>query len=212
MPLCVRLPISLADDDPTTLSSSPLSSSPVKSSPIGTASSGSAARIAAVRDRDKRREKLAKSKSSASIGGGHSVSFDDDACYIGERRGSMLSTRRPSIAGTSSAGGVANVLGTQASARRKSTSNTGEIIPSSDDSASLSSWARYLKNKYGKSKSVERKSSTDDSGRGSLSPRSSISLAGAGGNQYLMKKKLKFKFGSRGSEPGHFTWPRVSNA
>jgi tripartite motif-containing protein 71 len=39
------------------------------------------------------------------------------------------------------------------------------------------------------------------------SPRSSISTA-AGGNQYLAKKKLLFKFGSRGSDPGYFTWPR----
>lgn len=72
--------------------------------------------------------------------------------------------------------------------------------PSAEDSTSLSSWARYLKNKYGKDKQPPApalRSPVDET------PRFHFST-----NQYKHKKRLLFKIGSRGSDPAFFTWPR----
>ncbi|VVD05815.1 unnamed protein product [Leptidea sinapis] len=110
------------------------------------------------------------------------------------------------------------------------------------DGAALSSWARYLKSKYGSrgkerdtsgsSSSASRRlslglplrsanelaSSDDDSKNAAGSPISPTAataavagIAAAGSSprsQYLQKRRLQFSVGSRGSEPGYFTWPR----
>ncbi|CAG7833813.1 unnamed protein product [Allacma fusca] len=84
-----------------------------------------------------------------------------------------------------------------------------------EEQGSLSSWARYLKSKYGKtantSNSQESSSNADSrtpevpSSRGKSASPQKLSLATS---QYSAKKRLVFKFGSRGSDPGYFTWPR----
>ncbi|CAG7785220.1 unnamed protein product [Allacma fusca] len=84
-----------------------------------------------------------------------------------------------------------------------------------EEQSSLSSWARYLKSKYGKtantSNSQEPSSSSENrtpeapSTRGKSTSPQKLSLATS---QYSAKKRLVFKFGSRGSDPGYFTWPR----
>ncbi|KAK6618373.1 hypothetical protein RUM44_002825 [Polyplax serrata] len=124
------------------------------------------------------------------------------------------------------------------------------------DGAALSSWARYLKNKYGnrgkdgkdssgqspvsssgastsslnsrrlslglplRHNSASFESSDDDQKNMLGSPTSptvtaavpaGFVAAAAGStlrNQYLQKRRQQFKIGSRGSEPGCFTWPR----
>ncbi|XP_021948374.1 RING finger protein nhl-1 isoform X2 [Folsomia candida] len=92
--------------------------------------------------------------------------------------------------------------------RRKST--TGPVdsdykVPSTDESSSsLSSWARYLKNKYGKDR--QQPSQTQRSpevARVEELPKFNFST-----NPYMNKKKMVLKFGTRGSEAGCFTWPR----
>ncbi|KAL1462936.1 hypothetical protein WDU94_014735 [Cyamophila willieti] len=109
------------------------------------------------------------------------------------------------------------------------------------DGAALSSWARYLKSKYGNrgkdgagssssgtatGATPTRRSSLhsrhgDDSDEESKnmygSPNDPIQTTAQTGigqvgttprSQYLQKRRLQFKIGSRGSEPGCFTWPR----
>uniref|UniRef100_A0A8D9BW06 RING finger protein nhl-1 n=2 Tax=Cacopsylla melanoneura TaxID=428564 RepID=A0A8D9BW06_9HEMI len=109
------------------------------------------------------------------------------------------------------------------------------------DGAALSSWARYLKSKYGNrgkdgagssssgtatSATPTRRSSlhsrhgddSDDESKNLYgSPNVPIQTTAQTGigqvgttprSQYLQKRRLQFKIGSRGSEPGCFTWPR----
>lgn len=87
--------------------------------------------------------------------------------------------------------------------RKSSVLGNGEPdykTPSAEDSTSLSSWARYLKNKYGKDKQPAAQTLSSPVGD---TPRFHFST-----NPYKHKKRLQFKFGSRGSDPGFFTWPR----
>uniref|UniRef100_A0A8D9BRK9 RING finger protein nhl-1 n=1 Tax=Cacopsylla melanoneura TaxID=428564 RepID=A0A8D9BRK9_9HEMI len=117
-----------------------------------------------------------------------------------------------------------------------STTGSGE-----KDGAALSSWARYLKSKYGNrgkdgagssssgtatSATPTRRSSlhsrhgddSDDESKNLYgSPNVPIQTTAQTGigqvgttprSQYLQKRRLQFKIGSRGSEPGCFTWPR----
>ncbi|CAG0891240.1 unnamed protein product [Cyprideis torosa] len=93
----------------------------------------------------------------------------------------------------------------------------------------LSSWARYLKNKYGnrykeasrlsKSRSYgsfggnHTDSSDDSDAEETNATRSSASAAGlidlnSPRSQYLKKRKVMLMFGTRGSGQGAFTWPR----
>lgn len=84
--------------------------------------------------------------------------------------------------------------------------------PVTDDTASLSSWARYLKNKYGKAEKKGDRGVSFDEGSASsaTSPtdrpkRLSFSTPA---HPYIGKSRIQYKFGSRGSEPGKLTWPR----
>jgi tripartite motif-containing protein 71 len=87
--------------------------------------------------------------------------------------------------------------------RRKSsvgTTDQDHKVPTTDESSSLSSWARYLKNKYGKDRQQPAQSPR--------SPVEELPKFNFSTNPYMNKKKMLFKFGSRGSDPGNFTWPR----
>ena len=195
-------------------------------------------RYAALKER---KAKLAKSKSSATIGLGganNEEEEDDDGDSIltpfTSRFGSELSRSRSS-----------HLLKDQNSP--SSSNNSRQDVSEQDEN--LSSWAKYLKNKYGgrgaatgaaavsrdrDQEKEERRarlglSSTSSSGaagsrsdydqsknvKGSHAPTPQQPSVGSQGGlgsqpkaQYLQKQGLVLKFGSRGSQPGFFTWPR----
>ncbi|UYV60480.1 nhl-1 [Cordylochernes scorpioides] len=70
--------------------------------------------------------------------------------------------------------------------------------------------ARYLRSRYGSSRSSTLRSSHSGSSGSEedLPARSSYGGFQTPKNVYLQKKKPILKFGARGSEPGCFTWPR----
>ncbi|KAF4518139.1 hypothetical protein B566_EDAN008841 [Ephemera danica] len=157
--------------------------------------------------------------------------------------------------GTSSASNASDLARSRSSHALKSRESSPERSSTGaggteKDGAALSSWARYLKNKYGNRKDKEGKgtstagsggssgssgppsssaaarrlslglplrnasleSSDDDQKNTPTSPTSPTAAAAGFGNiprnQYLQKRRQQFKIGSRGSEPGCFTWPR----
>ncbi|KAG8212702.1 hypothetical protein J437_LFUL019605 [Ladona fulva] len=192
-------------------------------------------RLAAIKDR---RSRLARSKSSHNFGA-------DDEEETGER-----TTTAPSASSNASSTSGSSYLsrygtGSDLSRSRsthalKSRENSPERPTSTTstekDGAALSSWARYLKNKYGNrakdsslggttgasSTAARRLSlglplrnssleSSDDDQKNTPTSPTSPTAAGFGNiprNQYLQKRRQLFKIGSRGSEPGCFTWPR----
>ena len=113
------------------------------------------------------------------------------------------------------------------------TSSQDRADPETGSGSSLSTWARYLKNKYGP-RNKDGENSESDSGNprfgrsrsnpGSFKingsadtdavddydnvPPSPTTLANFSHSQYMQKRKIQIKFGTRGSEPGLFTWPR----
>ncbi|XP_044734626.1 RING finger protein nhl-1 [Chrysoperla carnea] len=198
-----------------------------------------------------RRSRLARSKSSHQFG-------DDDDVVLDE----PMTTTSPSAylasKGYGSAVSSSNDLARSRSSHAlKSRENSPErnTGTTEKDGAALSSWARYLKNKYGNRsttkdggrdtgtssisspsstsaasrrlslglplRSGEIGSSDDDSKNtlGSPTTHTAATAAAAAGiaaatagtsprSQYLQKRRQLFKIGSRGSEPGYFTWPR----
>ena len=101
------------------------------------------------------------------------------------------------------------------------------FVENNQQPSSLSNWARYLKNKYG----PRNKDATDSSDAESVPPRkrslanqpwntnsedvsgkmepmSPTTLANFSFSHYMQKRQVQLKWGSRGSEPGAFTWPR----
>ncbi|KAJ0176828.1 hypothetical protein K1T71_008007 [Dendrolimus kikuchii] len=184
-----------------------------------------------------RRNRLARSKSShTSFGVGDDDDQDDPVSPTTASPSAYLAARYGSGTGGSE---LSRSRSTHALKSRESSPErptTGE-----KDGAALSSWARYLKNKYGSrgkdrdtgtSSSTSRRlslglplraanelaSSDDDSKNAAGSPISPTAataavagFAAAGSSprsQYLQKRRLQFSVGSRGSEPGCFTWPR----
>jgi len=158
------------------------------------------------------------------------------------------------VGSNSSSGGTSELSRSRSTHALKSHENSpervgaaGGVTNGEKDGAALSSWARYLKNKYG-NRAKEKEGSTGGSGASASSLSSSSSAASrrlslglplrnasvdqttdddqkntptsptsptvAAGfaniprNQYLQKRRQQFKIGSRGSEPGNFTWPR----
>ena len=73
-------------------------------------------------------------------------------------------------------------------------------MTSEDDN--LSSWARYLKNKYGS------KTKKSGSGRGDNGNTTNEQVNNQVNRNNQQKQSLLMTFGSRGSQPGLFTWPR----
>jgi len=179
-------------------------------------------RYAALKERKAR---IAKSKSSATIGLGDNDDDDNDEEVLTpftSRFGGELARSRSS-----------HLLKEQT----PSSSRTSALETTADDE-NLSSWAKYLKNKYGgrgaassaqtSSRETDRSSLTSRPGSGLLSsyerdqsknatgspaptPQQPSGSAGIGSmpkSQYLNKQALVLKFGARGSQPGFFTWPR----
>ncbi|XP_065341578.1 RING finger protein nhl-1 isoform X1 [Cloeon dipterum] len=153
---------------------------------------------------------------------------------------------------SSALGGTSELSRSRSTHALKSRENSPErggaasgAVNGEKDGAALSSWARYLKNKYG-NRAKEKEAGTAGSGASASStagsaasrrlslglplrnasldqtsdddqkntPTSPTSPTVAAGfaniprNQYLQKRRQQFKIGSRGSEPGCFTWPR----
>ncbi|XP_004925174.2 RING finger protein nhl-1 isoform X2 [Bombyx mori] len=185
-----------------------------------------------------RRNRLARSKSShTGFGAGDDDDQDDPVSPTTASPSAYLAARYGSGTGGS------ELSRSRSSHALKSRESSPERPPTGEkDGAALSSWARYLKNKYGSrgkerdtsgtSSSASRRlslglplrsanelaSSDDDSKNAAGSPISPTAataavagFAAAGSSprsQYLQKRRLQFSVGSRGSEPGCFTWPR----
>jgi len=148
----------------------------------GSSTSSKSSRLASLRDR---RAKIARSKSSHDVllGGVIDCYKDDDDDELNEtpRSPHGLYQRRKSTVDGSAAQGNSNEDGT----------------------TNLSSWARYLKNKYGK----DRQQSSPPTQRSPVEELPRFNFASSS-HQYLVKKRPILVFGSRGSEAGFFTWPR----
>ncbi|XP_045536383.1 RING finger protein nhl-1 isoform X2 [Papilio machaon] len=185
-----------------------------------------------------RRNRLARSKSShTGFGAGDDDEADDPVSPTTASPSAYLAARYGS--GT---GGSELSRSRSSHALKSRESSPERPVTGEKDGAALSSWARYLKNKYGSrgkdrdssgtSSSTARRlslglplrsanelaSSDDDSKNAAGSPISPTAataavagFAAAGSSprsQYLQKRRLQFSVGSRGSEPGYFTWPR----
>ncbi|CAG5038143.1 unnamed protein product [Parnassius apollo] len=185
-----------------------------------------------------RRNRLARSKSShTGFGVGDDEELDDPVSPTTASPSAYLAARYGS--GT---GGSELSRSRSSHALKSRESSPERPVSGEKDGAALSSWARYLKNKYGSrgkdrdsggtSSSTARRlslglplrsanelaSSDDDSKNAAGSPISPTAataavagFAAAGSSprsQYLQKRRLLFSVGSRGSEPGCFTWPR----
>ncbi|XP_046965714.1 RING finger protein nhl-1 isoform X1 [Vanessa cardui] len=185
-----------------------------------------------------RRNRLARSKSShTGFGAGDDDDQDDPVSPTTASPSAYLAARYGS--GT---GGSELSRSRSSHALKSRESSPERPVTGEKDGAALSSWARYLKNKYGSrgkdrdsgstSSSASRRlslglplrsanelaSSDDDSKNAAGSPISPTAataavagFAAAGSSprsQYLQKRRLQFSVGSRGSEPGYFTWPR----
>jgi len=182
-------------------------------------------RYAALKER---KAKLAKSKSSATIGlggGGEEEEEEEEILTpFTSRFGGELARSRSS-----------HLLKDQNSPSSSSSSRQ-DVAGEQDEN--LSSWAKYLKNKYGgrgaaagTSGSRDRDQEKEDrrarlglgarteadqskNANGSPAPTPQQPSAGCAGlgsmpkSQYLQKQALVLKFGARGSQPGFFTWPR----
>ncbi|XP_021928085.1 RING finger protein nhl-1 isoform X2 [Zootermopsis nevadensis] len=206
-------------------------------------------RYAALKDR---RARLARSRSSHNFGGPDDEEPEDSpssptssmpATYLASRYGP----------GSQSSNDLARSRSTHA-LKSRDNSPDRSAAGTEKDGAALSSWARYLKNKYGnkasnrdgggsgsgassspsasataarrlslglplRHNSASVDSSDDDQKNPGGSPTSptaatvaATGFAAAAGScprsQYLQKRRQQFKIGSRGSEPGCFTWPR----
>ncbi|XP_013144126.1 PREDICTED: RING finger protein nhl-1 isoform X2 [Papilio polytes] len=185
-----------------------------------------------------RRNRLARSKSShTGFGAGDDDEADDPVSPTTASPSAYLAARY----GTGTGG--SELSRSRSSHALKSRESSPERpVAGEKDGAALSSWARYLKNKYGSrgkdrdssgtTSSTARRlslglplrsanelaSSDDDSKNAAGSPISPTAataavagFAAAGSSprsQYLQKRRLQFSVGSRGSEPGYFTWPR----
>nr|XP_018905411.1 PREDICTED: uncharacterized protein LOC109035985 isoform X3 [Bemisia tabaci] len=220
-------------------------------------------RFAAFKDRKAR---LARSKSTHTFGVDEFDDFDDasysPSVYLASKNAALTPGHELSRSRSSHA------LKSRESSPERSATATQNIQGGEKDGAALSSWARYLKNKYGNrdrgkeskegaagasgtsggasgsvggvaGSSVSRRlsvglplrhnstsieSSDDDQKNTQGSPHSPTSTIAATAatpqqagfttvgstpkSQYMQKRRQLFKIGSRGSEPGYFTWPR----
>ncbi|XP_075237068.1 tripartite motif containing protein thin isoform X2 [Lycorma delicatula] len=196
-------------------------------------------RYAALKDRKSR---LARSKSTHTFGAEDDDDTEDTttsptayyASKYGGGGGNELSRSRSTHALKSRE----NSPDRTSNATTTSTTGTGT---GEKDGAALSSWARYLKNKYGNRGKDSKESTSGPSASRRLSlglplrnnstvessdddqknlsgsptsptqttaPQAGFVVGTSPRSQYLQKRRQLFKIGSRGSEPGCFTWPR----
>ena len=153
-------------------------------------SSGSRSRYAALRDR---RSRVARSKSTAVVGfSNYNADDSDDDDEDEDDEDDSVQTPFTSRFGR-------ELAKSRSSHFLKASEDSDSGLPSSSaggltsDDDNLSSWARYLKNKYGsKTKKSSKEEQNNQINAGLTSP----------------KQSLLMTFGSRGSQPGLFTWPR----
>ncbi|XP_066997579.1 RING finger protein nhl-1 isoform X3 [Anabrus simplex] len=236
-----------------------------KYSPSNTATEDSSSRYPSGRSRyaalKDRRSRLARSRSSHNFGGGDDEDQDDSPSSPTSSMPSSYLASRYGPGSSSSTTGTNDLSRSRSTHALKSRENSPDRSSGSGttekDGAALSSWARYLKNKYGnraggkdgkegsstspgagsasssataarrlslglplRHNSASVESSDDDQKNPAGSPTSptaataaaaGFAVAAAGSSprsQYLQKRRQQFKIGSRGSEPGCFTWPR----
>ncbi|KAJ8971386.1 hypothetical protein NQ317_006954 [Molorchus minor] len=196
-----------------------------------------------------RRQRLARSRSSQQFG--DEEEQDEPISPTSSNPSAYLASR-----GYGSAASAGHDLSRSRSSHalksRETSPDRSATAAAEKDGAALSSWARYLKSKYGnrngaKDKdsgatsatpsssssaaarrlslglplrsSTELASSDDDSKNMQGSPTTHTVATAAAGiaqavagtsprSQYLKKCQQLFEIGSRGSEPGSFTWPR----
>ncbi|XP_065206518.1 RING finger protein nhl-1 isoform X2 [Planococcus citri] len=196
-----------------------------------------------------RKARLARSKSTHGFGEDLEGDLDENSASS-YYPASYLASKASNAGNDLSRSRSSHVLKSREnSPERPLSSNTG----SEKDGSSLSSWARYLKNKYGnRSKDIKDNnlpsSAVSGPSSSTTSRRLSLGLPLRGNNsasvessdddqknlegspnsptaatavqagfaevgttlrsQYMQKRQLCFKIGSRGSGPGCFTWPR----
>ncbi|XKL65321.1 hypothetical protein PGB90_008741 [Kerria lacca] len=197
-----------------------------------------------------RKARLARSKSTHGFGEEMDGDLDDNTSPSSYYPSSYLASKATNTGNDLSRSRSSHVLKSREnSPERPLSTNTG----TDKDGSSLSSWARYLKNKYGNrskdgkdnalptvsttpgtsstsrrlslglplrtnnSTSVESSDDDQKNLEGSPnSPTATTAVQAAGfaevgitlRSQYMQKRQLRFKIGSRGSGPGYFTWPR----
>ncbi|TRY79491.1 hypothetical protein TCAL_16027 [Tigriopus californicus] len=163
-------------------------------------------RYAALRDRQSR---LARSKSSALVG--LEISDESDADDDRDNDQSHLTPFTSKFGGELARSRSSHMLkGGSASASSQGASNgaTAAAPPNSQTKGddTLSSWAKYLKSKYGKksakASSSEPLSHSMDRGAAAMHPLTLSSQA----NQ--QRQDTLLTFGGRGGQTGMFTWPR----
>jgi len=178
-------------------------------------------RYAALKER--RNKAVARSKSSALLGGmGTNPNNAEDGEEDDEDE-QMPFTRRFG----------SELAKSRSSAHLKAADNSNQQTPipgGNADDENLSSWARYLKTKYG-GRNKNRDNQLNDNALQQQGSNSNINSANVnvlnsrnnmvvnnqfgvvsggnnGNNQYIQKQALLLTFGSRGSQAGLFTWPR----
>ncbi|KAL1138212.1 hypothetical protein AAG570_009903 [Ranatra chinensis] len=222
--------VSPEEEDPGTSRRFGTSSS---STPSSTTNQSPRSRYTALKER---RARLARSRSTHNLG----VDDDDDdddvvaanspAAYLAGKYGTNneLTRSRSTHAIKSRETTPERPSNT---ARTGSSHLGGSGTSGEKDGAALSSWARYLKNKYGvrgKDGSgaggrrlslglpLRGEVSDDDQKNSPGSPTSptqhplhqGFAVNSGTRSQYAAKRRQVFSVGSRGSEPGCFTWPR----
>nr|CAD7424563.1 unnamed protein product [Timema monikensis] len=241
--------VSPDEDPPEPKKYTPSSSTSVAAVDDSNKYSSGRSRYAALKDR---RSRLNRSRSSHNLGGPDDMDESEEPTSpTSSMPSSYLASRyAPS---TTAGSDLSRSRSTHAmKARETSPDRSGGSGTTEKDGAALSSWARYLKNKYGtkaggkdgkdsvgassaasstaarrlslglplRHNSASIESSDDDQKNPGGSPTSltaatavaaGFAAAAAGSSprsQYLQKRRQQFKIGSRGSEPGCFTWPR----
>nr|CAD7601903.1 unnamed protein product [Timema genevievae] len=241
--------VSPDEDLPEPKKYTPSSSTSVSAVDDSNKYSSGRSRYAALKDR---RSRLNRSRSSHNLGGPDDMDESEEPTSpTSSMPSSYLASRyAPS---TTAGSDLSRSRSTHAmKSRETSPDRSGGSGTTEKDGAALSSWARYLKNKYGtkaggkdgkdsvgassaasstaarrlslglplRHNSASIESSDDDQKNPGGSPTSltaatavaaGFAAAAAGSSprsQYLQKRRQQFKIGSRGSEPGCFTWPR----
>nr|CAD7415139.1 unnamed protein product [Timema poppensis] len=241
--------VSPDEDPPEPKKYTPSSSASVAAVDDSNKYSSGRSRYAALKDR---RSRLNRSRSSHNLGGPDDMDESEEPTSpTSSMPSSYLASRyAPS---TTAGSDLSRSRSTHAmKPRETSPDRSGGSGTTEKDGAALSSWARYLKNKYGtkaggkdgkdsvgassaasstaarrlslglplRHNSASIESSDDDQKNPGGSPTSltaatavaaGFAVAAAGSSprsQYLQKRRQQFKIGSRGSEPGCFTWPR----
>jgi len=136
-------------------------------------------------------------------------------------------------ADTEGSGNREEVGDTGTSSSSHTSGNTDQANDGESNESSLSTWARYLKNKYGQrnkdgdaqdtndaqqqqqqqQQRQRRKSNIQDPQDAKQDAASSgVTSVGVASNMsrnaYMQKRRVQMKFGVRGSDQGSFTWPR----